>query len=323
MNKKIIGTLLVLGLVAFVGFNFLTKKDSSANAQAKPTQNTCSVKGDCPFKNLASDSDLTTTGEFEHSHGLAVDVASSSRLYIATHNGLDVLINDSNLYRVGKNTDDQMGFVAHPTNAKILFASGHPVTGGNVGVQKSEDGGATWEKIADGVNGPVDFHAMTISPVNPDLLYGWYDGTLQRSIDGGITWKRALAKNLSQVVSLTADPQTESRVYASTASAGIMVSDDKGESWKTWSEKFGNDLAIVLAFNPKNAPEALVSTKQQGFLKTADSGKTWKPVDLPNAQGLVLFVTYDPQNPSNVYALLTDQSLYKSTNGGDGWKKIR
>jgi len=322
MNKKTIGVLFVVGIIAFLSYKVFFKNESSVSAKSQPQQNTCSVKGDCPFKNLTIDSDLTTTGEFEHSHGLAVDITSSTRLYIATHNGLDVLINDSNLYRVGKGTDDQMGFVAHPKNAKILFASGHPVTGGNVGVQKSEDGGVTWKKIADGVNGPVDFHAMTISSVNTDLLYGWYDSTLQRSDDGGVTWKLVAAKNLSQVISLTTDPQKADRLYAETAS-GIMVSDDRGETWNVWSEKFRNDLVIVLAFNPKNTSEALVSTKQQGFLKTTNGGKTWKSMDLPEANGLVLFVAYDPQNPSNLYALLTDQSLYKSTNGGDVWKKIR
>ncbi len=322
MNKKTIGALLIIGIVAFFGFNFLSKKETPINDQAKLEQNTCSVNGDCPFKDLTTDSDLATTDEFEHSHGLAVDVASSTRLYIATHNGLDILINDSSLYRVGKNSDDQMAFVAHPKNSNVLFVSGHPATGGNIGVQKSEDGGVTWKKLADGVNGPVDFHAMTISPVNPDLLYGWYGGTLQRSGDAGVTWKLAAAKNLSQVISLTADPQKADRLYAGTAS-GIMVSDDNGDTWIVWSEKFRRDSAIALAFNPKNTIEAIVSTKQQGFLKTTDDGKTWKSMDLPEANGLALFVAYDPQSPSNVYALLTDQSLYKSTNGGDVWKKIR
>lgn len=323
MNKKTIGAVLVLAVVAFLGYKTFFKQDGPANAQSAQTQqNTCSIKGDCPFKNLTADSDLSSTGEFEHSHGIVVDIASSTRLYIATHSGLDVLLNDSSLYRLGKSTDDQMGFMAHPKDPKVLFASGHPATGGNVGVLKSDDAGVTWKKIADGVNGPVDFHAMTISPVNPDLLYGWYDGTLQRSSDGGVTWKLAAAKNLSQVISLTADPQTANRVYAATA-VGIMVSDDNGETWNSWSDQFNKDLVIVLAFNPTNPTEALISTKQQGFLKTTDSGKTWKVMDLPDAKGLALFVAYDPQNSSNVYALLTDESLYKSTNGGNVWKKIR
>lgn len=322
MNKKTIGALLVLGLVAFLGYRVFFMKEVSVNAQTKPIQNTCSVNGDCPFKNLTDDANLMTTGEFEHSHGLAVDAASSTRLYIATHNGLDVLVNDSKLYRVGKNTDDQMGFVASSKDSNVLFASGHSVTGGNIGVQKSEDGGVMWKKISDGVNGPVDFHAMTISLVDPNLLYGWYDGMLQRSNDGGVTWKLAAAKNLSQVISLTSDSQTANRLYATTAS-GIMLSSDDGETWSAWSEQFRNDLVIVLVFNPKNATDALISTKQQGFLKTTDGGKTWKSMNLPEAKGLALFVTYDPQNPLNIYALLTDQSLYKSTNGGDVWKKIR
>ncbi len=321
MNKNLTA-LLIVGVVAVTAFIIVSKKNVTVTAKAPTTQNTCSVNGDCPLKNLLGDEGLVKIDDFIHAHGLAVDIASSSRLYIATHKGLDVLLDDTNLYQIGKNTDDQMGFVVHPKNSNVLFSSGHPETGGTIGFQKSEDGGTTWKKISDGINGPVDFHTMTISPINPDIIYGWHNDTLQRSNDGGQTWKLTMTKNLSQVISLTVDPQKTDRLYASTAS-GIMVSGDNGETWNVWSEKFRNDFAIVLAFNPKNTAEILTSTKQQGFLKTTNGGLTWKPIDPPDAKGRALFVAYDPQNSLIVYALLTDQSLYKSADGGDNWKKIR
>lgn len=320
MNKNLTA-LLIVGAIALTAFVVVSRKNATANATAPVAQNTCSVKGDCPFKNLLSTADLTKADGFVHAHGLAVDVASSSRLYIATHEGLDVLVNDTDLYRVGKNTDDEMGFIAHPTKANVLFASGHPETGGNVGFQKSEDGGVTWKKLSDGINGPVDFHAMTISPIDPDSIYGWYDGTLQRSRDGGVTWELAKAQNLSQPISLTADPKSADRLYVSTPT-GFMVSNDRGDTWTPWTTKL-QGLGIVLTFDPKNTAIALASTKDQGLLKTIDGGEAWTRIELPQSTGLPLFIAYDPQSSSNVYTLLTDQSLYKSTDGGTAWKKIR
>jgi hypothetical protein len=93
-----------------------------------------------------------------HGHGLAVDVADSNKVYIATHEGIVTLINDKDLYEVAGPKDDYMGFSVHPTQANVFFSSGHSSRGGNIGFQKSEDGGITWKKLSNGVNGPVDFH---------------------------------------------------------------------------------------------------------------------------------------------------------------------
>ena len=41
-----------------------------------------------------------------HGHGLAVDAKDSNKLYVATHYGLFVLVNEKDLYRIGKNKDD-------------------------------------------------------------------------------------------------------------------------------------------------------------------------------------------------------------------------
>jgi len=88
---------------------------------------------------ISFQSNLTPEESISHGHGLAVDVKDSNKLYIATHYGLFVLINEKNLYRIGKSRDDYMGFVVHPTEPNVFFTSGHPAKGGNLGVQRSDD----------------------------------------------------------------------------------------------------------------------------------------------------------------------------------------
>ena len=125
-----------------------------------------------------------------HVHGLSVDRGESNRLYLATHNGLYALVKDKEVQWIGKSLVDFMGVSPHPTDAKALYYSGHRKSGGNIGFQKSTDGGVSWEKISNGnPGGPADFHAMLVHPANPDHIYGWYKLRVHRSLDGGKTWE--------------------------------------------------------------------------------------------------------------------------------------
>ena len=142
---------------------------------------------------------------------VAIQSTDSNKVYIATHHGLLVLVNEKDLFRVGTSRDDYMGFSVHPTNPNTYFSSGHPATGGNVGFQKSEDAGMTWKKISNGLGGPVDFHAMAVSPVNPDLAFGWFQGNLQRSTDGGKTWVKFATS--VPYVALAGDTKDENVIY--------------------------------------------------------------------------------------------------------------
>jgi photosystem II stability/assembly factor-like uncharacterized protein len=191
-------------------------------------------------------SGLTPVASFTHAHGLAVDPIDSSKLYIATHHGLYLLKDDKSLFRIGDKQDDYMGFSLHPTDSSIFFTSGHPMFGGNLGFQKSQDGGKTWQKISDGLNGPVDFHAMSVSPTDPNLIAGWYQG-LQISSDGGQNW-RMQAGSPDQIISLAFDSKLRERLYAATPH-GLMVSDDLGDTWRSLND---DGVAVSVAVSPAN-----------------------------------------------------------------------
>lgn len=258
-----------------------------------------------------------------HGHGLAVDVEDPNKLYIATHHGLLVLLNEKDLYRVGKNKDDYMGFSTHPTQASTVFSSGHSRIGGNIGFQKSEDGGVSWSKVSGGIDGPVDFHAMAVSPVNANLMYGWYHGNLQRSIDQGKTWE-IVNHNLLPVY-LAADTQDENVVYAATPQGqGVMVSKDKGATWASLSPELEGGAVSVIASNPQDAKILLTFSEKLGGLgKSIDAGKTWKKVSSDFGVGTVLHIAFNRINPNIVYALTHENKLYKSSDVGDSWKQIR
>ena len=251
----------------------------------------------------------------EHAHGIAVDDVDPDRLLIATHHGLFELKGERLLARVGASQDDLMGFTPHPTDPATYFSSGHPAQGGNLGFQKSTDGGLSWQKVSDGIGGPVDFHSMTVSTVNPDLLYGFYR-LLQRSTDGGRTWE--VAKGA--VRSLSTDPKRESVVYAATDS-GIMASEDRGDSWRSLSPGLEGDAASVIAFDPTGEYALAYSLKLGGLGKSVDGGITWQKIGEQFGSKAVLYIAYS-QDGSRIYALAEKDSLYKSTDQGETWAKI-
>lgn len=304
MTRSSKATLTIIIVILFVGgFSlFAQKKNTDSNSSSNA---------------LIAEQSIT------HGHGLAVDVDDPSKLYIATHDGLFVLINDKDLFRVGKSTDDYMGFLPHPTVANTLFSSGHPSTGGNIGFQKSDDGGFTWAKVSDGVNGPVDFHAMAISPVNPNLIYGWYQGSLQRSTDQGDNWE-IVNKDISPI-SLVADTRDENILYAATAAGrGVIISRDKGITWKTLSPALEGGAVSVIAVDPKDSKTLLTFSQVLGGLgKTTDAGKTWRK----NGEGfhgeVVIYLAFSKTNPNILYALTLGNQLFKSSNSGDTWNQIR
>jgi hypothetical protein len=61
----------------------------------------------------------------------------------------------------------RMGFTPHPTNPSILYASGHPAGGGNLGFIASEDGGRSWSQAKDGAGcGALAAQPETAAPLS-------------------------------------------------------------------------------------------------------------------------------------------------------------
>jgi photosystem II stability/assembly factor-like uncharacterized protein len=304
MTKK---TKIIIGGISLIIVIFLVltiKSNSPKSAELNPSESNT----------------LLPVESITHAHGLAIDAKDSSKVYIATHHGLLLLKNDKDLFQIGRVKDDFMGFSTHPTEPNVFYSSGHPSTGGNIGFQKTEDGGITWKKISDGINGPVDFHAMSISPANPDLIYGWYGGSLQKSTDGGKNWT-LLNTNLSNVISIASDTKDPNTVYVATA-RGAYVSKDQGVTWSGLSSDIKNGAITSIAVNPSDSSKLLAFSDEMGFIKSNDNGISWQNMNsnLPNE--VILFIAYDRNQSEKVYALSNKNNVYKSVDEGNSWIRV-
>tara|TARA_R110002051_G_scaffold159157_2_gene230528 strand:+ start:1970 stop:2833 length:864 start_codon:yes stop_codon:yes gene_type:complete len=165
-----------------------------------------------------------------HVHGLASQ-ENTAEVLMATHHGLwSVNLDNETAQLLGDSRDDFMGFSTHPAENGRYWASGHPIAGGNIGVIESVDGGETWSKIAEGVGGPVDFHQMTVSGANPEVLYGVHHGaSLQTSTDAGRSWEE-IGLLPDGIIDLAASGISPDALYAATNS-GLFKSEDAGRTW--------------------------------------------------------------------------------------------
>ena len=276
------------------------------------------------------------THEFagNHLHGIGFDSARD-RLYLATHYGLYFMTpadegdDGWRLYRLGERTDDFMGFALDPHNPRLMYTSGHPAEGGNLGVLKSADGGETFERVFDGPDGePVDFHAMALSPAEPGVLYGHYygDERMYRTRDGGGNWDWFDAEGLPPggpcwaSPCLATEPDDAATVYAGTEE-GLYVSTDGGETWEP-----GNLTSPVAGVGVASGDEPfkLAMVPGEGVIASQD-GDNWAPRGDPGIfleNELIFAFAFDPAAHDRVFAATTANRVLESPDRGDTWRII-
>ena len=222
-----------------------------------------------------------------HIHGIGYD-NQNQRLFVATHYGIFIW-QDNKLFQLGENRDDFMGFSLHPTNPNLIYTSGHPAGGGNMGVMKSEDGGITFKPILAGaLRETVDFHSMAISTANPNVLYGFFQGKLYLSKNGGNNWQNALARGLGAegfcfgVPCLSAgvgvDPANPKRLLAFTKKLGLSLSQDGGRTWQAKNQGLklsSQEFIFAFAFDARN-PKHLFGATPESVFRSADGAESWK-----------------------------------------------
>lgn len=252
-------------------------------------------------------------------HGLAVDPANPARLYVATHHGLFRADNDEDWAGVTKDPFDMMGFTMHPSDSSIMYASGHPRLGGLLGFAKSTDTGENWEIIA--LKGQVDFHAMTISLAKPERLWGYWQGSVLRSDDGGLAWASVSRSQPPQIAALASSPASADLLYAAGAE-GIYRSKDGGASFEVLFG--GGGQATTIATTKSDANTLVAYFARGGLLRSQDAGATWTSLGqtLPADDGAAA-LAMDPENPDVVYLGSYRALIRKTVDGGATWTNIR
>lgn len=268
----------------------------------------------------AGDATVQSLAKETHFHGIAVDPNDSSRLHLATHHGLYLLGLDGRVRPISNTRDDFMGFTPHPSDSSVLYASGHPAGGGNLGFITSTDGGESWAKIANGVDGPVDFHQMDVSRADPNVVYGVY-GSLQRSNDGGQSWSKA-GPVPDGLIDIAASGKDASMLYAATQN-GLFKSTDAGRSWQM-ANVIRQPTTMVQVTGKGEVYAFIFGT---GLVRAEDGGVNWQLVSNAFGGTYVAHLAVDNKDGRKLYAVALNpqtraQTVLVSEDRGVNWTPL-
>lgn len=251
-----------------------------------------------------------------HVHGLAVDRADRGSLLIATHHGLyRAHIDGGEAELVSEHTDDFMGFTPHPADDGILYASGHPAGGGNLGFITSHDGGRSWTSLSPGLGGPVDFHQMDVSKADPDVIYGVHGG-VQASQDGGRTWE-LVGPAPEGLIDLAASATEPARLYAATQQ-GLLVSRDGGASWEV-AHELRRPVSLVETTGDGTVFAFILGG---GLIRAEEPSSEWQPVSNGFGDRYLLHLAVDPGDLDRLFAMTQNGELLASDNAGKSWRVL-
>jgi photosystem II stability/assembly factor-like uncharacterized protein len=237
--------------------------------------------------------------------------------------------------------------VVDPRDSRIVFVAAQgPLwsPGGDRGLFKTTDGGATWKKILGG----GDFtgvNDVVMDPRDSNVLYattyqhyrdvaalvdGGPESAIHKSIDGGATWRKleqGLPKEEMGRIGLAISPQNPDVVYAtielSQKKGGFWRSADAGGSWTKMSDH------VAGGTGPHYYQEIFASPHQFDRVYhtevelqvTDDGGRTFRKIETDAKHVDNHAIAFNPNDPD--YLLVgCDGGLYETWDLGEHWKFV-
>jgi photosystem II stability/assembly factor-like uncharacterized protein len=200
-------------------------------------------------------------------------------------------------------------FMVDSRDPKKMLAGASPIE-----VYRSEDGGASWRKLATPkvgahCKGPFASRVMRFAqnPKKPEEIYAALEiNGVMRSTDGGESWTDCSAG----LIKLAEREHLKSKLVSDTTAEGMLD---------------GHAVTI----NPA-APDSPILALRMGLFRTTDHGQTWEDMEIkrfsPVTYGRDIKVS--SAEPNTLYAALSvaasshDGALYRSTDNGKSWQRF-
>ena len=238
--------------------------------------------------------------------------------------------------------------VVDPRDSNVVFVAAEgPLwsSGGQRGIFKSEDRGATWRHVLD-ISADTGVSDLQLDPKNPDVLYagayqrrrkvwsllaGGPESGIHKSVDGGETWREVsvgLPAGDMGKIGLAVSPFDSNVVYATIEAtedeAGFYRSTDRGESWTRRNSYLSGGTG------PHYYQEIYASPHQDGrvyqmdvFIHvTEDAGGSFRRIDGGEDKHSDNHAIAFAQDNPNYLLAGTDAGLYESFDLGDTWKYV-
>jgi photosystem II stability/assembly factor-like uncharacterized protein len=233
----------------------------------------------------------------------------------------------------------------HPEDGDVVWVAAQgPLwsSGGDRGLYKTENGGASWSKILD-VDRDTGVNEFVIQPDDMDvivassyqrrrhvwtLINGGPGSGIHKTTDGGKNW-REISQGLPEGdlgrIGLAMAPSSPNVLYAiieAEEEQGVYRSTDFGESWEkrsdhmTTSPQYYNELYV----DPHNAD--VVYALDTFTHRSDDGGKTWSRVSIENRHVDDHALWIDPDNSGHLI-IGGDGGVYETWDGSKTWRHVR
>ncbi len=227
-----------------------------------------------------------------------------------------------------------------PVDPNRIYASQTSGWFGQI-IQRSSDGGKTWETPGGGPEKSPQGWPMgesnkfvydTSSSSGANLTtHQWYDGTQH-------PWEFKRVWHLEPSLS---DPNT---VYAGVEDAALFVSKDGAASWHElsglrgygtgpyWQPGAGGMCLHTVILDPKDPNRIFIAISAAGAFRTDDGGKTWKPINrglrsnfMPDQDAevghCVHHIAMSPKRPGVLF-MQKHWDVMRSDDAGDNWREV-
>jgi photosystem II stability/assembly factor-like uncharacterized protein len=227
-----------------------------------------------------------------------------------------------------------------PADPNRLYASQTSGWFGQV-IQRSSDGGKTWETPGGGMTATPDgmpsgesnkfVYNTSAENGKPLTTHQWYDGTQH-------PWE---FKRVWHLEPSLADPDV---VYAGVEDAALFRSTDGAQTWHElsglrghgsgprWQPGAGGMCLHTILLDPNHPDRIFIAISAAGAFRTDDAGKTWKPINrglksntIPDGTAEVGHCVHRiamHRSRPDVLFMQKHWDVMRSDNGGESWQEI-
>jgi photosystem II stability/assembly factor-like uncharacterized protein len=190
-------------------------------------------------------------------------------------------------------------------------------------LKKTTDGAIHWSSL-DAHRPAGDPVAIAVDGGSPSVVYlsTATPAKTWRSLDGGLTWTAAGSPLNTAFQALAVDPVTH-KTYAGTSGAGLLVSADRGLTWKP-VPGFPAGLAVTALASRGKLLYAGTATPapewaHRGLIASLDGGVSWHPSHTGLEDLWVFTLAIDPHRTGVALAGIESLGLLKTGSSGGAW----